>query len=248
MSKFIRGIVILAFPSVLGVIGTIAPPAFGSPACMTQEEARKAFPHDHIYWHGKEHCWHNAGKRDQKPVAHANVAEVSASSDIGRLDDKPLGKQEPAVEKASERVVIPPVSFIDDDLRRGLVWPVVVSSANDMPANDVAADAQQDDPLPSPSEPKEDVVIGAPNAAPGSPDYLLEHCCWPPLPLNRVNDSVHLPQMVMASTSGCVVAIGLWLLIHRRRQQRTWVSERSGGAHGRHPRQRRISRNATFFD
>jgi hypothetical protein len=220
MSKFIRGIVIVTIPSVLGSIGAITAPAVGSPTCMTQEEARKAFPRDHIYWHGKEHCWDNIGKRSQKPVANANTAEASASSEINRLDEKPLSKSEPVIEKPSEPVVIPPVSFIGDDLRRELVWPVVEPSANDM-----AADVQQDDPLPSPlPEPEEDIVIGAPNAAPGSPEYLLVHCCWPPAPLDRAGESVPLPHMVIASTSGSMLAIGLWLFVHRRRQQKIYMS------------------------
>jgi hypothetical protein len=174
MSKFIQGIVIVGIASMLGAIGAIAAPAASSPTCMTQDEARKAFPHDHIYWHGKEHCWDNIGKHGQKPAA--NETEVSAPPEINRLDEKPLSKPKSEVEKTREQVVIPPLPFIGNDLRHGLVWPVLAP-----PANGTPADIQQDDPSPSSVlEPKGDVVIGAPDAAPGSAEYLLEHCCWPP--------------------------------------------------------------------
>ena len=33
--------------------------AYGSPACMTQSEARAKFPKAHLYWHGREHCWND---------------------------------------------------------------------------------------------------------------------------------------------------------------------------------------------
>jgi hypothetical protein len=216
MSKFIGAIVIAVIPVVIGVIGTITVPAVGSPSCMTQEEARKAFPRDHIYWHGPQHCWDNK-HRSQKPAADANPSGSPAkSSEIDKPGKLVVNKpSEPAVDRPSKPIIVPPVRFISDDLRRGLSWPVLNISTDDVPAR-----AQQDDPLPPtpPPAPKEDVVIGAPNAAPGSPGYLLEHCCWPPSVPDGAREHDLLPRMVIASTSACMFAIGLWLFVYRRRQ------------------------------
>src|SRR5215469_207703 len=43
--------------SILTVI-TIGPSlAYGSPACMTESEARAKFPKAHLVWVGTNHCW-----------------------------------------------------------------------------------------------------------------------------------------------------------------------------------------------
>jgi hypothetical protein len=39
------------------IIAVIA--ARGSPSCMTQAEARRAFPKSHLWWHSLNHCWDN---------------------------------------------------------------------------------------------------------------------------------------------------------------------------------------------
>jgi hypothetical protein len=31
-------------------------------ACLTHEQARAAFPHQWLYWHGPQHCWSNRGR------------------------------------------------------------------------------------------------------------------------------------------------------------------------------------------
>jgi hypothetical protein len=48
------------------IIAIIA--AHGSPSCMTQAEARRAFPKSHLWWHGLDHCWDNKhGHRKTRP-------------------------------------------------------------------------------------------------------------------------------------------------------------------------------------
>jgi hypothetical protein len=45
--------------------------AYGSPACMTQSEARAKFPKAHLYWYGSERCWNESAafsSRAQAPV------------------------------------------------------------------------------------------------------------------------------------------------------------------------------------
>jgi hypothetical protein len=49
--------------------------AYGSPACMTQSEARAKFPKAHLYWHGREHCWN-----DRTPFSSPALAAVPAPS------------------------------------------------------------------------------------------------------------------------------------------------------------------------
>ena len=44
--------------SILAVAITIGPSlAYGSPACMTESEARAKFPKSHLIWVGTNHCW-----------------------------------------------------------------------------------------------------------------------------------------------------------------------------------------------
>jgi hypothetical protein len=43
--------------------------AYGSPACMTQSEARAKFPKAHLYWHGREHCWNDRAPFSSRALA-----------------------------------------------------------------------------------------------------------------------------------------------------------------------------------
>ena len=213
MSKFITGVVGGAIPVIVGVIATFAAPAAGSPSCMTQEEARKAFPRDHIYWHGPQRCWDNVGKqRSQTPAADARAAGAAAKPPQADKPNEPSAKipSEPAAAKPAEPLVVPPVRFVSDALMRGLSWPV-----RNRPANDWWARAQRAEPPPSPKNP---IVIGALDAAPGSPDYLLEHCCWPPSVSDGGRQTETLRRMALGSAGAAGLAIGLWLFVYRRRQ------------------------------
>ena len=214
MSKLIGGIVIAAIPVILGVIGTIAAPAAGSPACMTQEEAQKAFPRDHIYWHGRQHCWDNDWQHhSQMPAANASAATAAAERSEAATPKEPpaLKLSEALAERPSVPVVIAPVPFVSDDQRQGLSWPVLNATADDL-----SAPAQQVE-APPPA-PEEDVTIGAPDAAPGSPEYLLSRCCWPPSASDGARHDDILRPMIAGSGAAFGVAIGLWLLVHRRRR------------------------------
>ena len=182
---------------------------------MTQAEAQKAFPRDHIYWHGPQHCWDNDRQRhSQTPAANANAAASPAKPSEKPSEHSAEKPNEPAAERASEPIVVPPVRFIGDELPRGLSWPVLNAAAADL-----SAPAQQVEPSPpAPPAPEEDVTIGAPDAAPGSPEYLLSHCCWPPLAPDGARQDDILRPMVAGSGAAFGVAIGLWLLVHRRRR------------------------------
>jgi hypothetical protein len=215
MSKIIGGVVGVAIPVIVGVIATFAIPASASPACMTKDEAAKAFPREHIYWHGPQHCWDNDGhKHSQQSAASAKAAAAAVKLPQA---DKP---KEPVVAKPSEAaaaqpgepITVPPVRFVSDALLRGLTWPAL-----DKAPNDLQARAQQRETSPPPIR-KADVVIGAPDAAPGSPDYLLEHCCWPPQVSGGAGQAETLRHMALGSAGAAGLAIGLWLFVHRRRQ------------------------------
>lgn len=63
-------------------------PAFASPACMTQSEARAKFPTSHLWWHGPNRCWdatpgrvqlsNRARARESKPAEPEPQAERNA--------------------------------------------------------------------------------------------------------------------------------------------------------------------------
>ena len=146
MSKFIGGIVIAAIPVILAVIGTFAAPAAGSPSCMTLEEARKAFPHDHIYWHGRQRCWDNDRQhRSQAPAANAGAAAAAAERSEAATPKEPhaLKLSEALAERPSAPAVIPPIPFVNDEQRRELSWPVPNGAADNLSAR-----AQQVEPPP----------------------------------------------------------------------------------------------------
>lgn len=227
MSKFIGGIVIAAISVILGVIGTLAAPVAGSPSCMTLEEARKAFAHDHLYWHGRQRCWDNDRQRhSQTPAANANAAAAAAKPvEVAAADQPPAQEPvEPVAERPSAPIVIPAVRFVSGEQRRGLSWPALNAAADDLSAPTQQAEAP-------PPAPEEDVTIGAPGAKPGSPEYLLSRCCWPPLAADGARQDDILRPMVAGSGAAFGVAIGLWLLVHRRRRparRRATVWERGG--------------------
>lgn len=217
MSRFVHGIVVAAAPILIALIDTIAVPAVASPDCMTQNEARKAFPGDHIYWHGPKRCWDNVGKsRSQKPAATADANAASApgaSAPPAQTGKTSESAQRADTNKPSAPAADPvPVPFIGNDPSGVASW-----SAPAAPAR-----AQQEEPQPAPAAAAKaedaNVGIGAPNAAPGSPDYLLEHCCWPPTLSEAPREDASLRNMVIASAGACGLAVGLWLFIYRRRR------------------------------
>ena len=58
------------FRSCMAVAIMIGPSlAYGSPACMTQSEARAKFPKAHLYWHGREHCWNDSAPFSSRALA-----------------------------------------------------------------------------------------------------------------------------------------------------------------------------------
>lgn len=213
MSKFICGIVTAtsAIIGMIGIVGAITIPAAGSPSCMSKDEASKAFPGAHIYWHGPQHCWDNSRERRRQTPVTANTGDHPAKpADIDKPSEAAVTQaSEPAAGSPGEPVTIPPVRFIGDDLTRALSWPALSTPAY----------AQADDPLPAaaPYE-NEDVVIGAATAARGSPDDLLENCCWPPSLPGEAAGHESLRRMLIASTGACALATGLWLFVYRRRQ------------------------------
>ena len=214
MLKFIRGIMVIAAPLMIAGAGAFAPPVAAAPGCMTVQEARKAFPSDHLYWHGLKHCWNNVSKAgSRKPAAETKTADAApapSANDAPAQNDNLAESANPA--SANHAPVVP---FIADDPNHLASWSPTTR----------ATSVQQEDPAPTQPEPQPaaqageaNVVIGAPNAKPGSPDYLLEHCCWPPSADEAADNSSMLPRMVVASAGAFGLAAGLWLFVYRRRR------------------------------
>jgi hypothetical protein len=58
------------FGSCMAVAIMIGPSlAYGSPACMTQSEARTKFPKAHLYWYGRERCWNDSAAFSSRALA-----------------------------------------------------------------------------------------------------------------------------------------------------------------------------------
>ena len=206
MSTFIRGLAAVT-PFLLGMIaGALTAPAAGSPACMTLDEARKAYPGDHLYWHSPRHCWDNSGERRSTPPAATIDAPGEAPAAAAEADA-------PATAQADAPpapVIVPPVPFLAGDPTASPFWP----------DDKMTGRAAVDDPPPEEAQPAaaEDVVIGAPDAAPGSPDYLLDHCCWPALP-RAPRDAAAVSGMIVAAMTASAMVIGIWLFVYRRRRR-----------------------------
>ena len=65
---------------IIAVVIMIAPSlAYGSPACMTQSEARAKFPKaTHLYMHGSDHCWNDSAVSPEHSPRHsANPIHVT---------------------------------------------------------------------------------------------------------------------------------------------------------------------------
>jgi hypothetical protein len=67
--------------------------AYGSPACMTEGEARAKFPKEHLIWLGTNHCWTFA----PAPVRHPPRAAVPAPSPRPALAATPVPFPRPEI-------------------------------------------------------------------------------------------------------------------------------------------------------
>lgn len=199
MSTFIRGLaaVTLAILGMIGIAGALTAPAAGSPACMTLDEARKAYPGEHLYWHSPRHCWDNSGERRSTPAATIDEPGDAPAPAAAEADAPPA------------TATVAPVPFIAGDPTASPFWP----------DDKMTGRASVDDPLPEEAQPAaEEVVIGAPDAAPGSPDYLLDHCCWP-APPRAPRGSAAVSGMIVAAMTASAMVIGVWFFVYRRRRR-----------------------------
>jgi hypothetical protein len=74
LAMTIRIIPILAVASIIG-----PSLVYGSPACMTESEARAKLPKAHLYWHRSEHCWNDSPARALAAVpVHSRRPAVAA--------------------------------------------------------------------------------------------------------------------------------------------------------------------------
>jgi hypothetical protein len=94
---------------ILAVAITIGPSlAYGSPACMTESEARAKFPKAHLYTHGSEHCWNDSAANGLRALPaepvhsprHPPRAAVPAPSPRPALAAEPVPSPRPALAAA----------------------------------------------------------------------------------------------------------------------------------------------------
>src|SRR5437588_1919040 len=88
MAMTVRIIPILAVAIMIG-----SSLAYGSPACMTEGEARAKFPKAHLIWRGANHCWTFAAA----PVRHPPRATVPAPSPRPLLAAAPVPFPRPEI-------------------------------------------------------------------------------------------------------------------------------------------------------
>jgi hypothetical protein len=48
------------------LVGFLSPTVAASAACLSHQDARRAFPHRHLYWHGSDHCWDISPSREPR--------------------------------------------------------------------------------------------------------------------------------------------------------------------------------------
>jgi hypothetical protein len=92
---------------ILAIAITVGPSlANGSPACMTESEARAKFPKEHLIWLGTNHCWTFgvAPVHSRRPVLAAEPAP--STRPVAAAEPVPSARPEPAAEPASPRPVL----------------------------------------------------------------------------------------------------------------------------------------------
>ena len=71
------------FRSCMAVAVMMGPSlAYGSPACMTQSEARAKFPKAHLYWHGREQCWNDKAAFSSRALAAVPAASRPVQASV----------------------------------------------------------------------------------------------------------------------------------------------------------------------
>lgn len=115
-------------------------PAFASPSCMTQSEARQKFPTAHLWWHGPNRCWDATAPSRQRlaernrtrEAKHASRSATSAPED--EEDEKSAPRPvEPRWRDAMSRASAADLAGITAPARAeaGIAVPPASSSAMD---------------------------------------------------------------------------------------------------------------------
>lgn len=80
---------------IAAAIALASSPAFASPSCMTQSEARAKFPKEHLWWHGPKRCW------DATPPSRRRLAERNKAREQRAVQVAPQATRETMDEKKS---------------------------------------------------------------------------------------------------------------------------------------------------
>src|SRR5262249_46998189 len=82
--------------------------AYGSPACMTQSEARAKFPKAHLfYMHGSEHCWTSNAASVPAAVVHSPRGPLAAAPEHSPLHSVPAAAPAPSAPPALAAAPLP---------------------------------------------------------------------------------------------------------------------------------------------
>lgn len=184
-------------------------PAFASPSCMTQSEARAKFPTSHLWWHGPNRCW------------DATPGRVQLSNRARARESKPAEPEQQAVRSAPEEQ--------PGDVRRKL-------EAHAARWRDAMSKMRPDDTPERGASARAEASIGAPNLAPSEAATPARSNFWdrwveiapraPPLagkagPADLAADAeaIVTPVRVMLGLLVLVLAFGAAELLLRRERQ-----------------------------
>ncbi len=104
-----RIILILAVAIMIGESQSLA---YGSPACMTESEARAKFPKGHLLWYGSKHCWDNSAAFGAR--VHPAMSTYSPRPALAAV---PLPPPRPAL--AAEPVLSPQPKIVSSGIDGG---------------------------------------------------------------------------------------------------------------------------------
>jgi len=95
---------------IAAVVALASSPAFASPSCMTQSEARQKFPTQHLWWHGPNRCWDATPSRTQlskRIKARGDDRSTSREAQADRDATQETVKETVKEKVAQDRKIVP---------------------------------------------------------------------------------------------------------------------------------------------
>lgn len=105
------------------------------PSCMTEAEARAAYPRAHLYWHTAKHCWDNIPGGQRRYDVAKTVEKPPA---LPQTKPAPMAHDE--IDTAPKLTVIPPLvqgTGVDGEImtrdKQISMWPRIINPNAPMP-------------------------------------------------------------------------------------------------------------------